>query len=211
MRTLTIGVALLGSRVAGETLEWSSATPDAFEAATSSLTFAWSGAHDVYRLADAAAFAACDFAGATLVGASSPATAGRAGAVEYFACSRGGHCAAGMRVAVSWPSPLAAFAWTPSASPDDARVVAGDSTTECTLDSVYEFDADDVFGDVALAVLRKSEDDDYQCWWPSWGYNSADYPVTLGAVASTNRAVVETYAAFGAEINAAPATPAREV
>jgi hypothetical protein len=57
------------------------------------------GTETVHRLRDAAAFAGCDFSGATLLGASSPVMHEFEGGTEYFA--EGAHCAQGHKLAVS--------------------------------------------------------------------------------------------------------------
>merc|ERR1712187_959412 len=61
--------------------------------------FTWSNTHDVWKMADEAAYDACNFAGATLVGdGTSPdsitfSTANyNLGDVIYFSCSIGAHC-----------------------------------------------------------------------------------------------------------------------
>ena len=68
-----------------------------------SLLFQWSGypSHNVYRMADEAAFNNCDFSGATNLGDSSPVEITITELPVYFACSVGSHCANGQKLAVT--------------------------------------------------------------------------------------------------------------
>merc|ERR1712178_545445 len=70
----------------------------------------WTGPHNVYMFPDKAAFDACDFSKAAMIGDQSgtvfdiPNTAGQhEGDIDtlYFACQVTGHCAAGQKIAVS--------------------------------------------------------------------------------------------------------------
>ena len=78
------------------------------------LSFEWSGSHNVYSLADRNAFKNCDFSGAHLIGDRSPATiflgnpypdslrnTRKKAYMHYFACKVPGHCARGQKLAVS--------------------------------------------------------------------------------------------------------------
>ena len=56
--------------------------------ASETLSFAWAGYHDVVRMADEAAYDACDFAGSTSVGsATGVSVTGASGDVDYYARS----------------------------------------------------------------------------------------------------------------------------
>ena len=69
-----------------------------------SLHFMWDetyGAHNVYKMADKAAFDSCDFAGATNLGAASPVEYTLTALPTYFACEIAGHCGAGQKLAVT--------------------------------------------------------------------------------------------------------------
>ena len=70
-------------------------------AAGDTITFMWSGDHNVYKLADAAAYASCDFAGATDVGSISPVTVAVGTTEEWYACQIGGHCVVGQKLHVT--------------------------------------------------------------------------------------------------------------
>jgi len=66
------------------------------------ITFTWSGEHNVYKLADAAAFASCNFAGATNMGSISPVTITVAATDnEWYACKVDGHCVANQKLHVA--------------------------------------------------------------------------------------------------------------
>ena len=62
------------------------------------LKFVWSGGHNVYLLKGKAAFDACDFAGATNLGAASPVYHTMGTATAYFACEVGSHCKSGQKL-----------------------------------------------------------------------------------------------------------------
>ena len=66
-----------------------------------SLKFMWEGVHNVYMMADKAAFDSCDFAGATNLGAASPVEYTLTALPTYFACEIAGHCGAGQKLAVT--------------------------------------------------------------------------------------------------------------
>ena len=66
-----------------------------------SMRFEWSGYHNVYQMADEAAFNNCDFSGATNLGDSSPVEITITELPAYFACSVGSHCANGQKLAVT--------------------------------------------------------------------------------------------------------------
>merc|ERR1711865_588316 len=65
------------------------------------ITFTWSGEHNVYKLANAAAFASCDFAGATHMGSISPVTVAVGTTDEWYACQILGHCMADQKLHVA--------------------------------------------------------------------------------------------------------------
>ena len=68
-----------------------------------SLHFMWGGTtvHNVYMMANKAAFDSCDFTGATNLGAVSPIAYTLTELPTYFACQIPGHCAAGQKLAVT--------------------------------------------------------------------------------------------------------------
>ena len=68
-----------------------------------SLLFQWSGypSHNVYRMADEAAFNDCDFSGAAYLGDASPIEYTITELPAYFSCSVGQHCRSGQKLAVT--------------------------------------------------------------------------------------------------------------
>merc|ERR1711907_181492 len=66
------------------------------------IVFSWTGTHNVYKMADKAAFDACNFAGSTQVGgATSPVTYNTSPSATghiYFACKVGSHCSNGQKL-----------------------------------------------------------------------------------------------------------------
>ena len=78
------------------------------------LKFAWTGNHNVYKMASKTAFDACDFTGATKVGTStSPVLAIMGAETVWYACEVNGHCAAKQKLQVS-VTPAATTAPSPS-------------------------------------------------------------------------------------------------
>jgi len=70
------------------------------------LTFKWNGGHNVFRVPDADAYAACDFSSATEVCATSNGDGGGCTATldtlpAYFACEVTGHCGGGQKLTVN--------------------------------------------------------------------------------------------------------------
>merc|ERR1711871_568944 len=95
--------------------------------------FRWKGTHNVYRLADKAAFETCNFTGAVKIGESSPtvfALPANAAGEMYFGCSVGSHgsthCVDGQKLAVSIADD------TPSSAAEDF-VESGHQETSGTM------------------------------------------------------------------------------
>jgi len=66
------------------------------------IKFDWSSSHNVQQMADSAKFTGCDFAGATMLGDTSPVTSDALTVgTHYYACSVGSHCASGQKLAVT--------------------------------------------------------------------------------------------------------------
>ena len=87
-------------------------------AAGAAVVFSWTGNHDVQEMADAAAFEACDFSGATYLGdATGVEVAGASSGTKYYSCSVGSHCDYGQKVAVTWGETTPAASPTPPPSP----------------------------------------------------------------------------------------------
>lgn len=57
--------------------------------------------HNVQKFPTAAAYAACDFSGATMIGATGPVSTKAMSGISYYGCSMPGHCEAGMKVMVT--------------------------------------------------------------------------------------------------------------
>lgn len=90
-----------------ETLDWNdqfTADPKTRTAdADMSVTFEWTGGHNVELMASEEAYNNCDFTGAAALGSSSGVqVTGNDGEVHYYACSVGSHCASGQKVAITW-------------------------------------------------------------------------------------------------------------
>ena len=62
------------------------------------LKFEWTGGHNVYQMKDKATFDACDFTGATNLGATSPVYHTMGADTTYFACQVGLHCKNGQKL-----------------------------------------------------------------------------------------------------------------
>jgi len=65
------------------------------------LTFAWTGVHNVNVFANEAAYANCNFTGSTSVSATTGATYTIVSLPVYFGCEVSGHCTSGMKLAVN--------------------------------------------------------------------------------------------------------------
>ena len=67
------------------------------------LSFEWTGSHNVYSLPDWKAFENCDFSGAHFLGDKSPTTYKTPNKFQsqYFACKKPGHCVHGQKLAVT--------------------------------------------------------------------------------------------------------------
>jgi len=90
-----------------ETLDWNdqfTADPKTRTAdADMSVTFEWTGGHNVELMASEEAYNNCDFTGAAALGSSSGVQViGNDGEVHYYGCSVGSHCASGQKVAITW-------------------------------------------------------------------------------------------------------------
>ena len=103
------------------------------------LKFVWAGNHNVYQMKDKATFDACDFAGATNLGAASPVYTTMGAATTYFACKVGSHCSNGQKLSAviaggtgggtaSSPSPAPAPA-TSGSTPSPASAPTAPSPT----------------------------------------------------------------------------------
>ena len=68
------------------------------------VTFDWTGTHDVWLMADQAAYDSCSFTGATEIHSTSVKTGDVAGLGEtkYYACSVVDHCNEGQKIAITW-------------------------------------------------------------------------------------------------------------
>ena len=117
-------VLLLASTIAASTttIDWNaqfSADPKTTTVADDAdLVFSWTGGHDVWEMADEAAYDACDFSGGTDLGSSSGvAVSAQAGETVYYSCSVGSHCASGQKVAVTWDSSSLSSTGAPTSSP----------------------------------------------------------------------------------------------
>ena len=69
------------------------------------VTFSWSGYHNVHEVSDVGAFASCDTSGGTQL--APPSSGGTHSIVMstagtfYYVCAVGGHCAAGQKIAIT--------------------------------------------------------------------------------------------------------------
>merc|ERR1711865_1099409 len=91
----TINIAWLDGFSSAAARSTSAATVD-------TLSFTWTGSHNVYSMPSEAAFDGCDFSGATNLGASSPVTQALSGSGPwYFACRVGSHCSSGQKLAAT--------------------------------------------------------------------------------------------------------------
>jgi hypothetical protein len=72
----------------------------------STIKFVWSGLHNVYQLADEAAFDTCDFSSARLISGASPAVinAPPQGGTLYFACNIANHCDQNLKIKIDVPT-----------------------------------------------------------------------------------------------------------
>ena len=77
--------------------------PVHFADADMSVTFEWTGEHNVELMASEEAYNNCDFTGAAAIGSlSGVQVTGNDGEVHYYGCSVGSHCASGQKVAITW-------------------------------------------------------------------------------------------------------------
>lgn len=112
IRGLLSGVALAESYTAG-----------------TMLSIEWTGNHDVYQMASRDKFAACDFSGATMLGATSPVLFEvPANAAVFLACSVGSHCRDGQKLALNDNLP-AGDATAPLPPPPPPTKTATSTTT----------------------------------------------------------------------------------
>ena len=79
------------------------------------LKFAWTGSHNVYKMASKTTYDACDFTGATQVGTgdAGPVEATMGAETVWYACKVSGHCGAKQKLQVS-VTPAATTAPSPS-------------------------------------------------------------------------------------------------
>ena len=79
------------------------------------LKFAWTGSHNVYKMASKTTYDACDFTGATQVGTgdAGPVEATMGAETVWYACKVNGHCGAKQKLQVS-VTPAATTAPSPS-------------------------------------------------------------------------------------------------
>ena len=99
-----------------------------------SIRFSWTGAHNVYLMADKAAFEACNFQDATMLngGAASPvafSTTNETTGAIYFACSVNSHCASGQKLAVTINNTFAEPGSVRRAYPTDGLECAAPNTS----------------------------------------------------------------------------------
>lgn len=93
--------------VSAEAIDWESLHPSSGANALAldlgtPVTFSWTELHNVEEMASEAAYAACDFAGATEVASTVDVAAPSLATTKYYACSVGAHCAAGQKIAITW-------------------------------------------------------------------------------------------------------------
>jgi plastocyanin len=98
--------AVMCTDAANVNINWNTQTA-ATAAPGDTITFNWSGGHNVERLASASKHSSCDMSGSTPVGGSGYNTSGVQWTVPvdaadnakyYFACSISGHCAGGQKL-----------------------------------------------------------------------------------------------------------------
>ena len=95
------------------------------------VTFTWTGNHNVYQVADAAKIGQCDFAAGTDLGAVSPVTFTMGDKAVYFGCQIPGHCGAGQKLTVT-PEATPAPTWegtSPAYKYTDALCTSGKGAT----------------------------------------------------------------------------------
>ena len=77
--------------------------------------------HNVQKFPTAAAYAACNFTGAKLVGDTGPVSTKAISGISYYGCSVPGHCAAGMKVMVTVKPTVAMSHQAPSTTSGAAK------------------------------------------------------------------------------------------
>merc|ERR1711990_106044 len=140
-------VAINGAKSkAVSNVDWKVTSYDGVTAAAGdSVVFTYSSSHDVYEFSDKAAFDACDFGSATLLGGTrdSPYTLEVTG-THYIGCSKGSHCRNGQKVAINGAKSLIKASYSVDwkvADYDDISATSGDTVSFSYSSShdVYEF------------------------------------------------------------------------
>merc|ERR1719163_1816058 len=109
---LGLGLAMSGTSTA-TTIDWKVTDySDISVSAGESVFFQYGSSHDLYEFDNAAAYDACDFANATLVGGTRDGGGDglevRVDQSMLFGCSKSSHCTRGQRIAVNVASNKAA-------------------------------------------------------------------------------------------------------
>jgi plastocyanin len=95
-------------------------------AAGTTVTFSWTGGHNVYAMPDETDFNNCDFGSSTNLGSTSGVSVDPAdGSTKYYGCEVGSHCIMGQKIAITWEAAsTAAPVVAPTAAPTPRPSVA---------------------------------------------------------------------------------------
>ena len=100
---------ILAAAAAAANVDWESMHPSSSAntlsaGAGETVTFSWTDTHDVWLMADEAAYNSCSFTGATEIHSTSVKIGDVSGLGEtkYYACNVGSHCESGQKIAITW-------------------------------------------------------------------------------------------------------------
>ena len=100
---------ILAAAAAAANVDWESMHPSSSAntlsaGAGETVTFSWTDTHDVWLMADEAAYNSCSFTGATEIHSISVRTGDVSGLGEtkFFSCSVVSHCKDGQKIAITW-------------------------------------------------------------------------------------------------------------
>ncbi|CAH0364156.1 unnamed protein product [Pelagomonas calceolata] len=127
-------------------------------AAGTTVTFSWSGTHNVWEVPDAAALANCDLSGGSEVAPSSVQTfdvaAPDAPKTKYYVCQEPGHCDADQKIAITWAAPVVAPTAAPTPRPSVAATLAPTNSSDEPTQNIVELaQATDFLSTLVQAVV----------------------------------------------------------
>ena len=128
-------------------------------AAGTTVTFSWSGTHNVWEVPDAAALANCVLSGGSEVAPSSVQTvnvaAPDAPTTKYYVCQEPGHCDADQKIAITWAAAsTAAPVFAPTPGPSAAATLAPTNSSDEPTQNIVELaQATDFLSTLVQAVV----------------------------------------------------------